>query len=496
MIGTVERLNPRLNWRLIVPVVSGTVLAVGVASLVCVVVALLDRGESLAFAVTAAFAIPVSLLGLIAPRWLRSIPLRARDGFAAVTLAWLAACVVGTVPFMLSDTFDRPLDALFESVSGFTTTGATLIADVDGQPAAILLWRSLSQWIGGIGFVVLVVAIAPATGLASQRVFFAETSGVTAERLTPRISETAKIIWMIYLGLTAVAFVAYWIAGMGPWDAINHSFTTVATGGHSTRTASIGAFDSLSIELVALVLMWASGVNFAFYWLAIRGRGRLWPQAAEVRAYLIITLGAIATVTICLLVNDEFGGFAEALRHASFAVVSIMTSTGYTTEDFDRWDDFARLTLLGLMFVGACAGSTAGGMKVIRILLLTKSAGQEIQRQLQPKAVHILRVRGRVFPEETRRGIFGFFALYMLVFFAGALAMAASGFDIVTAAAGSAATLNIVGPSLGELGATESYAAVSDGGLWVLMVLMFIGRLEIFTVLVLLTPAFWRPNVA
>jgi trk system potassium uptake protein TrkH len=477
VIRAVERFNPGLNWRLIVPVVSGTVMAVGLCSLLCVVVALIgDGGGVLAFGLTAAGAIPVALLGLVAQRRLRTIPMRARDGFAAVTLAWLAACVWGALPFLLTDTFGRPLDAFFESVSGLTTTGATLIPNVEDAPDAVIFWRSLSQWLGGVGIVVLVVAIAPATGLASQRVFFAETSGVTADRMTPRIADTAKIIWGIYLAITVLGFLAYWIAGMGPWDAINHAFTSVATGGHSTRTASIGAFDSLPIELVCIALMWLSGVNFAFYWLALRGRDHIWPQAAEVRAYLLITVLAVATVTATLLANDDYTRFWEAVRHGTFATVSVMTSTGYTTEDFDQWDDFARITLLGLMFIGACAGSTAGGMKVIRVMLLAKSAGQEIQRQLQPKAVHILRIRGRVFPEEARRGVLGF--------------------DIVTAVAGSAATLNIVGPSLGELGASESYAAVSDGGRAVLIVLMFIGRLEIFTVLVLLTPAFWRRNVA
>lgn len=381
-------------------------------------------------------------------------------------------------------------------MSGFTTTGATLLGTVEAEPHAILLWRSLTQWIGGVGIVVLVVAIAPATGLASQRVFYAETSGVTAERLTPRIAETAKIIWTVYLALTALGFVAFWVAGMTPWEAINHMFTTVATGGFSTRTASLGGFDSLAIELVAIVFMAAAGVNFAFYWLALRRPGHVLPQTAEVRAYLLILVGATTIVTLAIVLSDDGAKVGDTLRAAAFTVVSIVTTTGYTTADFDTWPDFARLTLLILMFVGGCAGSTAGGLKVIRVVLLSKAAGQEIQRQLQPKAVKVLRVRGRIYPEEVRRAVFAFFGLYVTVFTVGTLAIVATGLDPLTAASAAAATLNVIGPGLGDLGATENFAALAPGGRWIVTALMLIGRLEIFTVFVLLTPAFWKPNIA
>ena len=489
--------GPSLNWQIIVPVVSGALLAVGLGMAACFVVAVAGGdGAALAFGVPAAIVTPLAALGVASVRRLRSMPLRARDGFFAVTMAWLTAAVAGAAPFLLHGTFDAPVDAFFESMSGFTTTGATLLATVEAEPDAVLLWRSLMQWLGGVGIVVLVVAIAPATGLASQRVFYAELSGITHDRLTPRIAETAKIIWAIYLTLTLLGFAAYWIAGMGPWDAVNHVFTTVAAGGFSTRTASIGAFDSLAIELVAVVFMIAAGVNFAFYWLALKGRDRIWPQAAEVRAYLLILLGATAAATATLLLAENAGDVGSSVRDAAFTVVSVMTGTGYTTVDFDEWPDFARLGLLGLMFVGGCAGSTTGGIKVIRVMLLAKAANQEVQRQLQPKAVQVLRTRGRVFSEEIRRGVFAFFALYSAVFVAGTLAMAAVGLDPMSAASSVAATLNVVGPGLGDVGAAEAYGAVPEGGRWILSALMLIGRLEVFTVLVLLTPAFWRPNVA
>lgn len=342
---------------------------------------------------------------------------------------------------------------------------------------------------------VLVVAIAPASGLAHQRVFYAETSGVTPDRLTSRIADTAKIIWGIYLVFTALGCIAYFAAGMGAFDAVNHSLTTIATGGFSTRTASIGAFDSLAVEVVAIVFMAVAGVNFAFYWRAIRGQS-LWPQAAEVRLYALILVTAIAVVTASLLLSDDAETVGEAVRAAAFSATSVVTSGGFVSQDFDQWNDSARSLLILLTFVGGCAGSTGGGVKVIRIMLLGKTVGQEIQRQLRPKAVQVLRTRGRVFSEDVRRAVLGFFSVYALVTIAGTFAMLAAGLDLVSAGTAAVATINIVGTGLGDVGAIENYAAVSDGGRWVLCALMLTGRLEVFTVLVLLTPAFWRPNVA
>lgn len=486
-----------LNWGIVAPVVGAALLAAGLGMLACLATALAyGDGGAAAFGLSAALTLPLGALGLELGRRLDQGVLRARDGYFAVTATWLLAAACGAVPFLLSGTLTSPIDAFFESMSGFTTTGATLLEKIEREPDAVLLWRSLMQWLGGVGIVVLVVAIAPATGLATQRVFYAETSGVTAERLTPRIADTAKIIWTIYGTLTAAGVVAYWIAGMGAFDAVNHSLTTLASGGFSTRTASIAAFDSLAIELVAIVFMLLAGVNFAFYWLVLRRRDRLWPQAAEVRAYLLIVAGASAVIASVLIASEEAGGSGTAVRNAVFHVVSLVTSTGYTTADFDEWHDLARTGLFVLMFVGGCAGSTSGGMKVIRVMLLARAAGQEVQRQLRPTAVQVLRVRGRTFSEDVRRGVLGFFYIYVAVFLAGTLAMAGFGLDVVSAAGSVAATLNVIGPGFGAVGAAENYGAVPDGGLWLLSALMLIGRLEVFTVLVLLTPAFWRPNVA
>lgn len=487
--------GPNLNWQVIVPVIAGTCLAVGLGLVACAAVALAGGdGAARAFTIPAAAVIPLSLVGLLGARRLPSMPLRARDGFFAVTMAWVVAAAVGAVPFLVADTFERPLDAFFESMSGFTTTGATLLDRVDDEPDAVLLWRSLSQWLGGVGIVVLVVAIAPATGLA-QRAFQAETTGVTAERLTPRIADTAKIIWGIYLVLSAAGCAAFVLAGMGLFDALNHALTTVATGGFSTRPGSLGEFDSVAIELVAIVFMIAGGINFAFYWRALRGSG-IWPQAAEVRLFLGLVVVATVAVAISLDLNDHPGDRWEAVRDAGFTVTSFLSSTAFVTEDVEQWNDFARSAILVLMFIGGCAGSTAGGLKVIRVLLLAKTAVQEVQRQLQPKAVQVLRTRGRVYGEEVRRAVLGFFFVYMTVALAGAFAFLATGLDLATAVSASVATLNLVGTGLGEIGATDNYAAIDDAGRAVAIMLMLAGRLEIFTVLVLFTPAFWRPRVA
>ena len=498
MIRRRRRAGPELNWQLILPVVCGTLLAVGAGLTAAFAVALASGGEGrelVAAGATAAVVVPLSTLGVLTARRLDTLPLRPRDGFFAVTAAWLSAALVGAIPFLIAGTFDRPVDALFESMSGFTTTGATVIDDVGAEPDAILFWRSVSQWIGGVGIVVLVVAIAPATGLASQRVFYAELSGVTSERLTPRIADTAKILWGIYLALTAAGFLAYLLAGMGPFEAVNHIMTTLATGGFSTENGSIAAFDSLAVELVAIVFMVIAGVNFAFYWRALRGQS-VWPQAAEVRAYLAIMAAGAVAVSASLALSGHPGSLAQQLREGGFSVVAVMTGTGYTTVDFDGFADFARSALLLLMFVGGCAGSTAGGLKVIRVMLLAKTGAQEVQRQLRPQAVQVLRTRGKVFSEDLRRGVLGFFLVYMAVAAVGTLAMAASGLDGPSALSSVAATLNLVGPGLGDVGATDNYAAVSEGGRLVLAFLMLAGRLEVFTVLVLLTPAFWRPASA
>ncbi len=476
---------------LIALVVGGTLSAAGGGMIVAALLALTGDGrEVAAFGSVGFVVLLVGLLGLAlsSARDPQTAALRPYLGFLAVTLGWLGAAIAGAIPFLIVGTFDSPIDAFFEAMSGFTTTGATLVENFD-QPDVVFWWRSLMQYLGGIGIVVLVVAIAPVSGAGIQRAFYAEVSGVTAERLTPRIIDTAKILAGIYGVLTLVAFVAYEVTGMTPFDALNHTMTTVATGGFSTRAGSIDEFDSLSVELVALTFMVLAGINFAFYWRAIKGRD-LMPQLAEVRAYLTILAAIVTIVTASLLIAGDQSNFGDSLRGAAFSVTTVMTGTGYVTADFDSWNDFARVLLVFLMFTGACAGSTAGGIKVIRLSLLWKTAHQELERQLRPNAVQVLRMGGRPFSEQVRRAVLGFFLLYVFVYVVGSLAMAATGVDPITAISASATTINIVGPGLGEIGATDSFGGIPEGGRMVGALLMLIGRLEIFTVVALLAPLF------
>jgi trk system potassium uptake protein TrkH len=470
---------------------GGTLAACGLGMLVCAVVGLEQGRAAPEFAITGAGTLAIAAAVLLgsASASRRALTVRPITGLLAVTLAWAVASLVGAVPLLAAGTFSSPIDAFFESTSGFTTTGSTLLADIEAEPDAVLLWRSLMQWLGGVGIVVVVVAIAPVSGPGVQRAFYAETSGITAERLTPRIVDTAKIIALIYLALSAAAAIAYAIAGMNAFDAINHSMTTIATGGYSTRTASIESFDSLPIELVAIVFMALAGVNFAFYWRAAKGRPLL-PQGAEVLTYLGVLIAAIGAVTLSVVLAEDVGGTLGSFRDSAFSVTSIMTTTGYTTADFDSWNDFARVTLLVLMSVGACAGSTAGGIKVIRMALLGKAAGQELDRQLQPTAVKVLRLGGNTYSEDVRRAVLGFFLVYVLVYVAGSLAMAAAGLDPLTAISSTSATLNVIGPGLGEVGATDNYEAVPPFARIVLPLLMIAGRLEVFTVVALLAAIF------
>ena len=476
---------------LIALVVGGTLAAVGAAMLLVAALALAGDGRDVA--AFAPVGVGVAGIGVLAVavssgRDRNAAAIKPYLGFLAVTLAWLAAALAGSIPFLLTGTFSSPIDAFFEAMSGFTTTGATLLEDFD-QPDAIFWWRSLMQYLGGLGIVVLVVAIAPVSGAGIQRAFYAEVSGVTAERLTPRIIDTAKILAGIYAVLTLGAFVAYEVTGMSPFEALNHTMTTVSTGGFSTQAGSIAAFESIGVEMVAFTFMVLAGVNFAFYWRAIKGEG-LMPQLAEVRAYLAILLFSILAVTVSLLIADDVVGLGTTVREAAFSVTTVMTGTGYVTGDFDSWNDFARVLIILLMFTGACAGSTCGGIKVIRVSLLFKTARQEIDRQLQPNAVQVLRMGGRPFSEQVRRAVLGFFLLYVIVYAFGSLAMASTGVDPITAVSGAATTLNIVGPGLGEIGATDSFTGIPPLGRIVGSILMLTGRLEVFTVVALLAPIF------
>ncbi|MFO8151700.1 TrkH family potassium uptake protein [Thioalkalivibrio sp.] len=419
--------------------------------------------------------------------------LQVRDGFVVVVMFWLVLGLFGALPLYLDPVLHISVtDAVFESMSGLTTTGSTVIVGLDDLPRAILWYRQQLQWLGGMGIIVLAVAILPLLGIGGMQLFRAEMPGPLKDnKLAPRIAETARNLWLVYFGLTAACALAYWVAGMEVFDAIAHSFTTVAIGGFSTYDASIGHFDSALIEGIAVVFMLLGGMNFALHFLFFR-RVSLEPyrRDEEVRLYLaLLATGAVIAVAY-LLYSEVAGSIPDAVRQGIFQAVSIGTTTGYATTEFYLWPGFLPLMLVFLSFVGGCTASTGGGMKVIRVLLLAKQGLREIQRLIHPHAHIPVKVNDKVMPNRVVEAVWGFMAVYVLVFAVMVLLLMASGLDQVTAFSAVAATLNNLGPGLGDVG--PNFASINDFSKWLLTLSMLLGRLEIFTVLVLLSPAFWR----
>lgn len=419
--------------------------------------------------------------------------MRLRDGFVVVVLFWTVLGIFGAWPLIISEQPQVSLtDAIFESISGLTTTGATVLIGLDSLPKSILFYRQQLQWLGGMGIIVLAVAILPILGIGGMQLYRAETPGpVKDNKLTPRITETAKALWYLYLGLTILCAIAYWLAGMELFDAVSHSFSTVAIGGFSTHDDSMGYFHSATIEAIAVVFMLLSGANFALHFSAWRRLSfRPYLQDAEFKAYVGL-LGAVSAVCVVYLyITATFPAFGSVLHHGIFQTVSIGTTTGFTTAAYYTWPGFLPVLLLFLSFIGGCAGSTAGGMKVIRFLLLTKQGIRELIQLVHPKAQIVVKIGNKPLDNRVIEAVWGFFSAYVAVFVMMLLALMAAGYDQVTAFSAVGATLNNLGPGLGEVGA--NYASLNDFSKWILCVAMLLGRLEIFTLLVLISPAFWR----
>ena len=419
--------------------------------------------------------------------------LRVRDGFLIVVLFWFVLGLAGAVPFMLADHPELSVtDAIFESFSGLTTTGATVITGLDDLPESILYYRQQLQWLGGMGIIVLAVAIMPMLGVGGMQLYRAETPGPHKDaKLTPRIAETAKALWYIYAGLTLACGVSYWMAGMSGFDAIGHSFSTIAIGGFSTHDHSIGYFQSSTIELIAVVFMLLAGMNFALHFMAWRNFS-LKPYLfdTEVKAYLGVLFLVTAITVSYLYYTDTFIFFSDALHAGLFQAVSIGTTTGFTTADYFVWPGFLPIMLLFASFIGGCAGSTGGGMKVIRFVLLIKQGHRETVRLIHPNVQLPVKVDSKPMPDRVIDAVWGFFAAYVGSFVVIMLFLMATGLDQVTAFSAVAACMNNLGPGLGGVGA--NYVDLNDPAKWALSFTMMLGRLEIFTLLILFTRAFWR----
>ncbi len=419
--------------------------------------------------------------------------LRLRDGFLVVVMFWTVLGVAGGLPIYLSGVNDISVtDSVFESISGITTTGATVIVGLDTLPHSLLFYRQELQWLGGMGIIVLAVAVLPMLGVGGMQLFRAETPGpVKDTKLTPRITETAKALWYIYLGLTVACALAYWLAGMSLFDAVSHSFSTVAIGGFSTHDASIGHFDSTAIQFIAVVFMLLSGVNFAIHFTAFRNRSiQPYRRDAEFRTYMFV-LFIVSAITIGYLqLTRTFDSTTESIIEGLFQVVSIGTTTGYTTAEYYTWPGFLPVLLLYVSFIGGCSGSTGGGIKVIRILLLVKQGARELKRLVHPNAQIAVKIGKKAMSDRVIEAVWGFFAAYFAISALLILLLLATGLDQVTAFSAVAACLNNLGPGLGDVG--SNFKSISDTAKWILCIAMLLGRLEIFTLLVLFTPAFWR----
>ena len=418
--------------------------------------------------------------------------LRIRDGFVITVLFWLVLGSAGSVPLALSEQLNLSMtDALFESISGLTTTGATVIVGLDHLPKSVPFYRQQLQWLGGMGIVVLAVAILPMLGIGGMQLYRAETPGpVKDAKLSPRIAETAKALWLIYLSLTAACALAYWISGMAIFDAICHAFSTIAIGGFSPYDASIGHFNSVSIETVAIVFMVISGMNFSLHFIAWHNNSlKHYLHDPEWKTYLLFLFGLSLLISLALIENGTYP-VNEAFRKGIFEVVSIATTTGFTTADYASWPTFIPFLLLMSAFIGACAGSTGGGIKIIRMLLLYKQGSREIKRLIHPNAVIPIKLGRKPVGSRVIDAVWGFLAAYVLIFAVLMLVCMALGEDPITAYSAVGACLNNLGPGLGD--ATLNYSTLSDGTKYVLSFAMLLGRLELFTLLVVLSPSFWE----
>ncbi len=417
--------------------------------------------------------------------------LKKKDGYLIVIVGWLTMTIFGTFPYILSGEIPNFTNAFFEAISGFTTTGATVLIDIESVDKGILFWRSLTQWIGGMGIIVLAVAILPILGIGGMQLFVAEAPGISPDKMKPRIKEVAKRLWFIYLGLTLAEMVLLMLGDMPFYDAINHSLTTMATGGFSTKNASIAYYESPYIQYVIIFFMFLAGTNFTITYYGLKGKlAKVWANE-EFRNYFIITV----LLSICIsffVFSAQWEGFEKSFRDSLFQVVSVITTTGYVTADYTAWTPFLTVIFFLMMFSGASAGSTAGGIKIIRHTLLFKNSFLEMKRQLHPSAIIPVRLNNQAVSRDITYNVLAFVMIYLLIFAVGVFLISFTGVDFDTALGAVATCLGNIGPGLGTVGPVNNFAHITPFGKWLLSFLMLLGRLELFTVLMLFNANFWK----
>ncbi len=480
-----------MNLKIIFKVLGLLLLVEGIAMLLALIVAIIYGGNDiLAFSISSGINLATGgIITLLSKNAKKDIG--KREGFIIVSMVWVVFSLFGSFPYMLSGSIPNFTDAFFETISGFTTTGSSILNDIEALPHGILFWRSISQWLGGMGIIVLSLAILPVFGIGGMQLFIAEVPGPTPDKISPRIKQTAKTLWGIYMLFTVVETILLWIGGMSLYDAVCHSFTTMATGGFSTKQASIAHWSSPFIQYVIIFFMFIAGTNFTLSYLAIKGKFANAFKDEEFKYYGIITLSFTALITLGLVLSSQLN-FEQAFRDALFQVVSIVTTTGFATADYLLWSPVLTILIFALFFFGGSAGSTGGGIKIMRIVVLAKNGYYELKRLIHPHAIIPVKFNKHSVDTKIVTNVLAFFMLYMAVFSVSTIIFTLIEPDMESSMGAVATSLGNIGPGLGSVGPAENFYHIKPIGKWFLSFLMLLGRLELFTVLVLFSPSFWK----
>jgi trk system potassium uptake protein TrkH len=481
-----------MHFRIIARFIALLILFLGISMAAPLVASFVFRdGSSRALLLSMLVTSLTGLIFFVCTKEQQELQLTNRDGAIIVTLGWIMAGLFGALPYLLSGSIHDFTGAYFESISGFTTTGASILNNIEGLPEGILLWRSQTQWLGGMGIIVLSIAVLPFLGIGGMQLYKAEVPSPVVDKLKPRISETAKTLWKVYLLITAIEVALLLAGGMPLFDAICHAFCTMPTGGFSTKNASIAHYNSPYFDTVFIIFMLLAGINFSLHFRLLKGERNIFGKDPECRTFLILVVVFTLIVTLNIYAN-VYSSLSKAFRDAAFQVSSIITTTGFVSADYEKWPALSQMILLICMFIGGMAGSTGGGMKIMRIILLVRHGYQEVFRIIHPRAVTAIKLGGKPVSQDVLNSIWGFFILYISLFLAASLIMASLGLDMTTAFSSVAASIVNIGPGLGMVGPVDNYLGIPLVGKWVLVFCMLLGRLEIYTVIVLLTPEYWR----
>tara|TARA_B100000809_G_scaffold133200_1_gene130929 strand:+ start:13569 stop:15026 length:1458 start_codon:yes stop_codon:yes gene_type:complete len=480
-----------INIKVVTNIVGGLIIISGALMSLAIPVSLYYKSDDLYAISLASIITLLSGLGLkLTTRNHKNDEVKKREGYLIVGLGWLAMTLFGTLPYVISGAIPDYTNAFFETISGLTTTGASILNDIESLPKGILFWRSMTQWIGGMGIIVLTIAILPLLGVGGMELFASESPGPTKDKIHPRIKETAKRLWFIYFSLTVLQCIMLMFAGMDFYDAINHSLTTMSTGGFSTKQASIAAFDSPIIEYIVIAFMFIAGTNFTLLYFGSKLKIRKFWENDEFKWY------AAAVVILCASIVPVIylGDFEKAFRDSLFQVVSILTTTGFATTDFTTWGSFVSFIFFLLLFTGASAGSTSGGMKIVRIVLLMKNGFLEFKRRLHPNAIVPVTLNNQAVSSKIIYNLLAFVFFYLFLFVTGSIALTFFGLEFKEALSAAATSIGNVGPGIGKLGPSGNFYKLPNAAKWILTVLMLMGRLELFTIAILFTPYFWKRN--